>query len=161
MCDFEKNYRATNHIPRKGRKLRGDITNNPTSLAHFSFSMKKQNHTAIGRDGNVCYLIVVMVLGVCTEDNTHQITLFKYTQFIAYQLYPQESGKKKNPNPNNTFFFSFLSFCLLRATLAAYGGSQARGLIRAVAAGLHQSHSNARPEPRLRPTSRNARSLTH
>ena len=34
----------------------------------------------------------------------------------------------------------------------AYGGSQARGPIRAAAAGLHHSHSHARPEPHLRPT---------
>ena len=34
----------------------------------------------------------------------------------------------------------------------AYGGSQARGLIRAVAAGLHHSHSNSGSELRLRPT---------
>ena len=47
------------------------------------------------------------------------------------------------------FFFFFLSF---RATLAAYGGSQVRGQIGAVAAGLRQSHSNAGSEPRLRPT---------
>ena len=37
-----------------------------------------------------------------------------------------------------------LLFCLFRATPAAYGGSQARGPIRAVAAGLPHSHSNAR-----------------
>ena len=37
-------------------------------------------------------------------------------------------------------------------TPAAYGGSQARGLIGAVATGLHQSHSNAGSEPRLQPT---------
>ena len=41
------------------------------------------------------------------------------------------------------FFFFF------RATLEAYGASQARSLIRAVAAGLCQSHSNARSELRL------------
>ena len=35
----------------------------------------------------------------------------------------------------------------------AYGGSQARGLIRAVAAGLRHSHSNSGSEPHLRPTS--------
>ena len=35
---------------------------------------------------------------------------------------------------------------------AAYGGSQARGRIGAVAASLRQSHSNAGSEPRLRPT---------
>ena len=39
---------------------------------------------------------------------------------------------------------SFLPlFLLFRATCVAYGGSQARGLIRAVAVGLHHSHSNA------------------
>ena len=44
--------------------------------------------------------------------------------------------------------------CVLpfRAEPVAYGGSQARGLIGAVAAGLHHSHSNAGSEPRLRPT---------
>ena len=35
----------------------------------------------------------------------------------------------------------------------AYGGSQARGLIGAVAAGVHRSHSNAGSEPCLQPTS--------
>ena len=34
----------------------------------------------------------------------------------------------------------------------AYGGSQARGPIRAVAASLRQSHSNTGSEPRLQPT---------
>ena len=38
------------------------------------------------------------------------------------------------------------------AAPAAYGGSQARGPIGAVAASLRQSHSNAGSEPRLRPT---------
>ena len=38
------------------------------------------------------------------------------------------------------------------AAPAAYGGSQARGQIRATAAGLHHSHSNARSKPHLQPT---------
>ena len=49
----------------------------------------------------------------------------------------------------------FWVFCLLsffRSAPAAYGSSQARGLIRATAAGLCQSHSNARSKPPLRPT---------
>ena len=46
------------------------------------------------------------------------------------------------------FFFS--SFVLSKPAPAAYGGSQARGLSRAVAAGLR--HSNARSEPHLLPT---------
>ena len=66
------------------------------------------------------------------------------------------------------FFFSFRNYrkndanleilmvaffvCFFRAAPAAYGGFQARGLIRAVAAGLPHSHSHARFEPHLRPT---------
>ena len=50
------------------------------------------------------------------------------------------------------FVFVFLSFCLFRATPAAYGGSQARGLIGAVAAGLCQSHSNTGSKLRLQLT---------
>ena len=34
----------------------------------------------------------------------------------------------------------------------AYVGSQAKGPVGAVSAGLGHSHSNARSEPRLRPT---------
>ena len=45
----------------------------------------------------------------------------------------------------------------------AYGGSQARGQIGAVAASLHHSHSNMGSEPRMTYTKAhgNARSLTH
>ena len=49
-------------------------------------------------------------------------------------------------------FFVFLSFFFLRATPMANGGSQARGLIGAIAAGLCHSHSNTGSKPRLRPT---------
>ena len=51
-------------------------------------------------------------------------------------------------------FITFLSFlfCLFRDTPEAYGNSQARGRIGAVAAHLHQSHSNARSKLHLRPT---------
>ena len=45
--------------------------------------------------------------------------------------------------------FFFFVFSLFRAAGAAYGGSQSRGLIGAVAAGLHQSHNNARSERHL------------
>jgi hypothetical protein len=49
---------------------------------------------------------------------------------------------------------TYLFLVFSRAAPEAHGGSQARGLIRAVAAGLLHSHSNAGPEPRLRPTPR-------
>ena len=41
-------------------------------------------------------------------------------------------------------YFSFSFFYLFRAAPSTYEGSRARGPIRAVAAGLCHSHSNAR-----------------
>ena len=43
-------------------------------------------------------------------------------------------------------------FAISWATPMAYGGSQARSRIGAIATGLCQSQSNAGSEPRLRPT---------
>ena len=51
-----------------------------------------------------------------------------------------------------SYDFFFCLFAISWATLVAYGGSQARGLIGAVAAGLCHSHSNAGSEPCLQPT---------
>ena len=54
-----------------------------------------------------------------------------------------------------TFFLCVcvcVSMCLFRAAPAAYGGSQARGRIGAVAAGLHHGHSSTRSKPCLQPT---------
>ena len=59
---------------------------------------------------------------------------------------------KNEEGVRSFFFFFFFVFCLFRAAPAAHGGSQARGQIGAVATSQHQSHSNARSEPRLRPT---------
>ena len=50
------------------------------------------------------------------------------------------------------YLFIFCLFAFSRAASAAYGDSQARGLIGAVATGLHQSHSNLGSEPRLQLT---------
>jgi len=41
------------------------------------------------------------------------------------------------------FFFFFFVFPLFKVPPTAYAGSQARGQIRAIATGLHHSHSNA------------------
>ena len=52
-------------------------------------------------------------------------------------------------------FIFILFFCLFafsRAAPAAYGSSQARRLIGAVATGLHQSHSHMGSKPCLQPT---------
>ena len=50
------------------------------------------------------------------------------------------------------FCFCFCLFAISWAAPMAYGGSQARGLIGAVATSLRQSHSNAGSEPLLRAT---------
>ena len=62
-------------------------------------------------------------------------------------------GRDTGDLPIHCFGVFFLSFFAISwAAPAAYGGSQARGQIRAVAIGLHQSHSNVRSELHLRPT---------
>ena len=65
---------------------------------------------------------------------------------------PNGTGKSM-PYLFYCLFFLFL-FCFVfsRAAPAAYGGSQARGLIGAVVSNLHQSHSNEGSELRLQPT---------
>ena len=62
--------------------------------------------------------------------------------FSSYMFYPS----------CHFFFLFFLSFFFFRATPTAHGGSQARRLIGATAAGLHHSHNNTGSEPHLRPT---------
>ena len=54
------------------------------------------------------------------------------------------------PGADQTRYFCL--FAISWAAPPAYGGSQARGRIRAVAAGLHQSHSNTRSKLHLQPT---------
>ena len=56
-----------------------------------------------------------------------------------------------------TLFYLFIClfivfFVFSRAAPTAHGDSQARGLIRVVAASLHHSHSNVGSEPHLQPT---------
>ena len=60
-----------------------------------------------------------------------------------------------NPQRGTGFFkfnFIFCLFAFSRAAPTPCGGSQGRGPIGAVAAGLSQSHSNTVSEPRLQPT---------
>ena len=76
----------------------------------------------------------------CSRDNARTLTQcvtkeFLTTIFNMFYLFLKLLIDYSNLGDN--FFFSFS-----RATPVAYGGSQARGLIRAVATGPHQSHSN-------------------
>ena len=69
-------------------------------------------------------------------------------------LYHSSNPQIHNPqhhkgNPQLGFFGFFFGFLLFRAAPTAYGGSQARGPIRDVAASLHLSHSNVGSELHL------------
>ena len=75
------------------------------------------------------------------------------SKFAGYKINIQKSNEfllinNEISERENVIFFFFV-FCILRATPAAYGGSQARGSIRSVVANLHHSHLNARCEPCL------------
>ena len=62
------------------------------------------------------------------------------------------------------FFFFFCLFAFSRAAPMAYGGSQTRGLIRAVAAGLQpepQQHGIPAASATYTTAHNNAKSLTH
>ena len=72
---------------------------------------------------------------------------------------PRHSDYWYSPAP---FIYFVCLFVFSRAAPVAYGSSQARGLIGAVATGLYQSQSNSGSKPHLRPTpDGNTRSLTH
>ena len=64
---------------------------------------------------------------------------------------PSWKGKKLDYLMRIMLFLFFI-FVFSRAAPTAYGHSQGRGLIGAVDAGLHQSHSNSGCEPPLKPT---------
>ena len=59
---------------------------------------------------------------------------------------------EKKPVPVTCLSPISVLFAISWAASTAYRGSQARSIIRAVAACLHQSHSNAGFKPRLQPT---------
>ena len=61
-------------------------------------------------------------------------------------------GKEKECKVFYILYYYYYYYLLFRAAPAAYGSSQIRGQIRAAAAGLYHSHSNARSELHLGPT---------
>ena len=61
-------------------------------------------------------------------------------------IYFSQSFHNTCPDPQSMLCIFF--FAISWAALAAYGGSQARGLIGAVASSLRHSHSNTGSEPK-------------
>ena len=82
-----------------------------------------------------------------------------------YYFTANKSVQTLNEIAAASFFFFFFFFGLFSAASMAYGGSLARGQIRAVAAGLCHKHSNMGSKSHLRPTPHTAHgntgSLTH
>ena len=88
------------------------------------------------------------------EMDIKQINKKKLFKFHFIFLCVHGNLQKENRDTKKSFSpKAYIPVCLLcfRATRVAYGSSQARGPVGAVAAGLHHSHShnNARSEPCL------------
>ena len=67
-----------------------------------------------------------------------------YISLCLVYNYPKEAGQDSSPFwPPNFIPFFFFNCFLFRATPSAYGSSQAKGPIGAVAASLHQSPSHS------------------
>ena len=68
------------------------------------------------------------------------------------RFFPAFREREEGPSCVGLFLSIFFFFCLFMATRIAYGGSQTRGPVGAVGAGLQHSNSNTKSEPRLQPT---------
>ena len=66
--------------------------------------------------------------------------------------YPQSHLFKHSQMASSNIFTTFFFFPFLGPLPVAYGGSQARSPIGAIAADLSQSHSNTGSKQHLRPT---------
>ena len=83
------------------------------------------------------------------------MNIFAYYKVLGEQGACNLCSRESSPIYLIIIFYFFIFICLSvfsRAVPVAYKGSQARGLIGAVAIGLYQSHSNVGSEPHLRPT---------
>ena len=89
------------------------------------------------------------VLNSKTRIVPHSYHLLSYSCVIFFPF--TYSGRYTVSHCYVLFILFIYLFAFSRATPMAHGGSQARGLIGAVAADLHQSHSNAGSEPCLQP----------
>ena len=111
-----------------------------------------------------CYTLVALIFppSLLPGFPTSPILLYIRFEFYltSYYIFPLS-----HLNQHKYIFLVFVFFfCLFRAAPAAYGGSQAGGLIGPVATSLHHSHSNTGSELHLRPIPQltgNAGSSTH
>ena len=122
---------------------------NPTSLI-YSCMFRRLHCSSFGfliceagLNHSITVLKIKLNVWSANTKNALETWAIKYiTAFIFIQVW----------RTIRSFAFFFFVFCLFRAAPMTYGGSQARGSNRAIAASIHHSHSNATSELRLQPT---------
>ena len=119
----------------------------PTSESIFIITYSR--YTPVYRFQLIHSTIIVitcaLVVARAVNKQLYLNVAYSQTLFLLTEL--------RQPSPLLILLHFFFFFCLFsRATPVAYRGSQARGLIGAIASGLRQSHSKVGSKPRLRPT---------
>ena len=84
-------------------------------------------------------------LGVCSHQGCLELGVPSKPTHAVFGRSRLWAGELYSYAPLRRLLGFFFFFLLFRDALAANGGSQFRGRIRAVAAGLHHSQSNAGP----------------
>jgi len=113
------------------------------------------------------YIIISFLLFI--HPSIYSTNIYWVTLMQCQVLFLPNVLWKAGKNRSWVFFFfkysilGIVCVCLFRAAHAVYGSSQARGWIRAVAAGLGHSHSNGirAPSETYNTAHGNTRSLTH
>ena len=104
----------------------------------------------------IWFLIIFSIFSLA--QNTQPLTCALFHFFVTHSfIHSYSKWFYFMPGIQQIFIFYYLFYFPFRATPMAYGGSQARDLIRAVAASLHQSHSNSGSQPHLWPTPQQCR----
>ena len=93
-----------------------------------------------------CFHVLAIVNSAAMNIGMH--VSFQVTVLSGY--IPRSGIGGSYVNSIFSFFGFVFVFCLFRVVPVAYGRSQVRGQIGAVATGLYHSHSNTRSEPHLR-----------
>ena len=87
-------------------------------------------------------------MAVSWEADSYRLSLGGGLEYLSYRFRRETGHQWKIPVES---FYLFICFCLFKTTPEAYGGSQARGRIGAIAASHSHSHSHTGSEPCLRP----------
>ena len=108
-------------------------------ITHYIYHIFLHILSYISHSILTCYIYYILHI---IYTYTQNYMCFIYICMYIY-TYPHTVRICHFPFLINNLPFIYLFILLFRSPPCAYGGSQARGPIRAVAAGLHRSHRNA------------------